>query len=93
MVQEGEKTVGKTDYGHKIRRDHFMKPGPLEEDVRPTPLPPGGGRGRRLLLFAAAEATDVTAGRRFVLLSFFYGEQEAKLRDEYNRRVGGAYRA
>lgn len=26
------------------------------------------------------EATDVTAGRRFVLLSFFYGEREARAR-------------
>jgi predicted 2-oxoglutarate/Fe(II)-dependent dioxygenase YbiX len=39
------------------------------------------------------EATDVTAGRRFVLLSFFYGEREARLREEYNRRTGGAYKA
>lgn len=39
------------------------------------------------------EATDVTAGRRFVLLSFLYGEAEARRREEYNRRVGGDYRA
>ena len=39
------------------------------------------------------EATDVTAGRRFVLLSFFYGEREARLREEYNRRTGGHYKA
>jgi predicted 2-oxoglutarate/Fe(II)-dependent dioxygenase YbiX len=39
------------------------------------------------------EATDVTAGRRFVLLTFFYGEREAQRREEYNRRVGGEYRA
>jgi predicted 2-oxoglutarate/Fe(II)-dependent dioxygenase YbiX len=39
------------------------------------------------------EATDVTAGRRFVLLSFLYGETEAKAREEYNRRVGGDYKA
>jgi peroxiredoxin/predicted 2-oxoglutarate/Fe(II)-dependent dioxygenase YbiX len=39
------------------------------------------------------EATDVTNGRRFVLLSFFYGEKEAKLREEYNRRTGGEYRS
>jgi peroxiredoxin/predicted 2-oxoglutarate/Fe(II)-dependent dioxygenase YbiX len=39
------------------------------------------------------EATDVTAGRRFVLLSFFYGEREARAREEYNRRTGGAYKA
>jgi peroxiredoxin len=35
------------------------------------------------------EATDVTAGRRFVLLSFFYGEQEAKRREEMARRAAG----
>ena len=34
------------------------------------------------------EATDVTAGRRFVLLSFFYGEAEAKLREQYNQKAG-----
>ncbi|MCS7032949.1 MAG: 2OG-Fe(II) oxygenase [Phycisphaerae bacterium] len=39
------------------------------------------------------EATDVTAGRRFVLLSFFYGEAEARRREEYARRTGAAYRA
>jgi peroxiredoxin/predicted 2-oxoglutarate/Fe(II)-dependent dioxygenase YbiX len=39
------------------------------------------------------EATDVTAGKRFVLLSFFYGEKEARIREEYNRRTGGGYRA
>ncbi|HVT89431.1 MAG TPA: redoxin domain-containing protein [Tepidisphaeraceae bacterium] len=39
------------------------------------------------------EATDVTAGRRFVLLSFFYGEKEAKIREEYSKKVGSEYRA
>jgi predicted 2-oxoglutarate/Fe(II)-dependent dioxygenase YbiX len=39
------------------------------------------------------EATDVTRGQRFVLLSFFYGEKEAKIREEYNKRTGGEYRA
>ena len=39
------------------------------------------------------EALDVTAGRRFVLLSFFYGEREAREREEHNRRTGGDYRA
>jgi hypothetical protein len=34
------------------------------------------------------EATDVTAGRRFVLLSFFYGEAEAKMREQYNQKAG-----
>lgn len=33
------------------------------------------------------EVTPVTKGRRFVLLSFFYGEREAQLRKEYERRV------
>lgn len=33
------------------------------------------------------EATDVTKGRRFALVSFFYGEREAQLREEYNRRM------
>jgi hypothetical protein len=36
------------------------------------------------------EATDVTAGRRFVLLSFFYGEAEAKLREQYNQKAANA---
>jgi peroxiredoxin/predicted 2-oxoglutarate/Fe(II)-dependent dioxygenase YbiX len=39
------------------------------------------------------EATDISAGRRFVLLSFFYGEHEARLREEYNRRVAGDSKA
>jgi predicted 2-oxoglutarate/Fe(II)-dependent dioxygenase YbiX len=39
------------------------------------------------------EATDVTAGRRFVLLTFFYGDREAKIREEYSRRTGGTYKA
>jgi peroxiredoxin len=39
------------------------------------------------------EATDVTAGRRFVLLTFLYGEKEAKIREEYAKRTGGGYRA
>jgi predicted 2-oxoglutarate/Fe(II)-dependent dioxygenase YbiX len=33
------------------------------------------------------EVTDVTKGRRFALVSFFYGEREAQLIEEYNRRV------
>ncbi|HEV8605933.1 MAG TPA: redoxin domain-containing protein [Tepidisphaeraceae bacterium] len=32
------------------------------------------------------EATDLTAGKRFVLLTFFYGEAERKLRDEYAKK-------
>jgi peroxiredoxin/predicted 2-oxoglutarate/Fe(II)-dependent dioxygenase YbiX len=34
------------------------------------------------------EATEVTAGKRFVLLSFFYGEQESKARKQYQQRFG-----
>lgn len=33
------------------------------------------------------EATDITAGRRFALLSFLYGEQEAQMRQEYIQRT------
>lgn len=33
------------------------------------------------------EVTDMTEGRRFALVSFFYGEREAQLIEEYNRRV------
>lgn len=32
------------------------------------------------------EATDVTSGRRFALLSFLYGEKEAKIRDEMREK-------
>ena len=39
------------------------------------------------------EATDVTAGLRFVLLSFFYGEAEAKMREAYSQKSGEHYRA
>ena len=38
------------------------------------------------------EALDVTAGRRFVLLTFFYDEQGARIREEYSRRAGLGYR-
>ena len=168
MKQIDGKTVGLTDYSHKIRRDHFMQRGPLEEMVktalanRVIPMiqqafnysvtrredfriacydagrggyfrphrdnttagtahrrfamslllnddyengwlrfpeygphlyrPPAGSA----VVFSCSllhEATDVTAGKRFVLLSFFYGEKEAKAREEYERRTGGAYRA
>ena len=34
------------------------------------------------------EATDVTAGRRFALLSFFYGEVEGTMREAYEKRFG-----
>lgn len=37
------------------------------------------------------EATDVIAGRRFVLLSFFYGEKEAQERQIYESRVDNNY--
>ncbi|NEO49790.1 MAG: 2OG-Fe(II) oxygenase [Moorea sp. SIO4A3] len=33
------------------------------------------------------EVTDVIKGQRFALLSFFHGEHEAQLVEEYNRRV------
>ena len=52
---------------------------------RHTYRPPAGGA----VIFSCSllhEATDVTAGRRFVLLSFFYGEAERKLRDDYARK-------
>jgi peroxiredoxin/predicted 2-oxoglutarate/Fe(II)-dependent dioxygenase YbiX len=168
MKQVDGKTVGLVDYGHKIRRDHFIKPGELQtrlqsylssrvvpeirkafnytvsrrEDFRiacydaskggffrphrdnttdatahrrfamslllnneyeggflrfpeygrHTYRPEAGGA----VIFSCTllhEATDVTAGRRFVLLSFLYGEAEAKAREEYNKRVGGGYKA
>ena len=168
MKQIDGKTVGVTDYNHKIRRDHYMQPGPLHDAVRDRLStrvipeikkafnynvtrredfriacydaerggffrahrdnttdgtahrvfamslllndeyeggylrfpefgphryrPPAGG----CCVFSCSllhEATDVTAGRRFVLLSFFYGEAEARRREEYARRVGQAYRA
>jgi peroxiredoxin len=164
MKQIDGKTVGIYDYGHKIRRDHFIKEGPLlakckryvvnrilpemkkaynyevtrfedfriacydasrggyfrphrdnttdgtahrrfamslllndeyeggslrfPEYGRHTYRPPAGGA----VIFSCSllhEATDVTAGRRFVLLSFFYGEAERKLRDEYARKQQG----
>jgi peroxiredoxin/predicted 2-oxoglutarate/Fe(II)-dependent dioxygenase YbiX len=37
------------------------------------------------------EATDVTAGRRFALLSFFYGETEAAIRAAYEKTVKNDY--
>jgi peroxiredoxin/predicted 2-oxoglutarate/Fe(II)-dependent dioxygenase YbiX len=168
MKQVDGKTVGLVDYGHKIRRDHFIKPGEIQTRVqsymssrlvpevrkafnyavtrredfrvacydaskggffRPhrdnttdatahrrfamslllnneyeggflrfpeygkhTYRPEAGGA----VIFSCSllhEATDITAGRRFVLLSFLYGEAEAKAREEYNKRVGGAYKA
>lgn len=33
------------------------------------------------------EVTDLLKGRRLALITFFYGEREAKLRDEYFRRL------
>ncbi len=168
MKQVDGKTVGMVDYSHKVRRDHFLAAGALQERVsryianRVTPeiarafnynvtrredfriacydASRGGyfrahrdnttsGTAHRrfamsLLLnddyeggylrfpeyglhryrpraggaciFSCSllhEATDITSGQRFVLLSFFYGEAEAKMREEYNKRTGGAYRA
>lgn len=37
------------------------------------------------------EATDVTAGRRFTLLSFFYSDREAEQRDAYEQRAQNDY--
>ncbi|MGQ9865180.1 MAG: redoxin domain-containing protein [Pseudanabaenaceae cyanobacterium] len=37
------------------------------------------------------EATDVLAGRRFVLLAFFYGEAEAQARRRYEQQVQNDY--
>jgi predicted 2-oxoglutarate/Fe(II)-dependent dioxygenase YbiX len=39
------------------------------------------------------EATEVTKGRRFVLVSMFYGEQEAQQLEEYKRRMQQAREA
>jgi peroxiredoxin/predicted 2-oxoglutarate/Fe(II)-dependent dioxygenase YbiX len=169
MKQVEGKTVGVYDYGHKIRRDHFLKQGPLRdrinrmiyhrvrpeiwkaynyevtrfEDFRiacydaarggyfrahrdnttdgtahrrfamslnlnageyeggyvrfpefgPHLYRPDTGAACIFSCSLLHEATDVTAGRRFVLLTFLYGEAEARAREEYNRRVGGEYRA
>ena len=169
MRQVEGKTVGMLDYGHKIRRDHFVKRGSevdalLKRYVGGRLIPEiqrsfnyevtryedfrvacydaarggyfrphrdnttDGTAHRRFALslllsdeyeggylrfpefgphlyrpdaggavvFSCSllhEATDVTAGRRFVLLSFLYGDREAKLREAYNQRVGGNYRA
>ncbi len=37
------------------------------------------------------EATDVTAGRRFALLSFFYGDKDSQARQAYESRVQNNY--
>jgi len=39
------------------------------------------------------EVTDIEQGDRFALTSFLYGEAEARIREEYNRKTGGDYRA
>lgn len=168
MTQEGDKTVGKYDYSHKIRRDHFMKESRELEAVkkyvgarliprirlafnyevsrfedfriacydasrggffRPHRDNTTAGTAHRrfamslllnddyeggalrfpeygmneyrpeagsAVIFSCSllhEAMDVTAGKRFVLLSFFYGEAEAKIREEYSKRAGLAYKA
>ena len=54
---------------------------------------PGTGEAVVFSCSLLHEATDVTAGRRFALLSFLYGEREARLREEAARREGGDYRA
>ena len=158
------KPVRKLDYGHKIRRDHYLKPGgELDAMVkaclsrrllrelnfafnfsitRSAGLRVGcydSGRGgyfrthrdnstpatahrrfamslllnddyeggylrfpeygphlyrpsaRGAIIFSCSllhEATDVTAGRRFVLLDFFYGEAEVAIRDANFRQFG-----
>jgi peroxiredoxin len=168
MKQIDGKTIGLTDYSHKIRRDHFMQAGAdldtvkkfisarvlskirtafnyevtrfedfrianydasrggyfrphrdnttdgtahrrfamslmLNDEYQGGMLrfpeyglheyrPPVGGA----VVFSCSllhEATDVTAGQRFVLLTFFYGEKEAKIREEYARRTGAGYKA
>ncbi len=169
MREVDGKTVAAIDYGHKIRRDHFVpKAGPLNDRIKTlvgTRVIPeifkafcfrvtrfedfriacydstvggyfrahrdnttAGTAHRRFamslllnddyeggmlrfpefarhtyrpaagdaVVFSCSllhEATDVTAGRRFVMLSFFYGEAEARLREEYAKRTGGAYQA
>jgi predicted 2-oxoglutarate/Fe(II)-dependent dioxygenase YbiX len=169
MRQVEGKTVGMTDYNHKIRRDHFVRRGTetdalLKKYVGPRVLPeiekafnyhatryedfriacydaerggyfrphrdnttdgtahrrfamslllndeyeggylrfpeygphlyrPGAGSAVIFSCSLLHEATDVTGGRRFVLLSFLYGDREAKMREEYSRRVGADYRA
>ena len=37
------------------------------------------------------EATDITAGERFVLLSFFYGDKDAEQRKAYEERANNDY--
>ncbi len=161
MRQVDGKTIALMDKNHKIRRDHFMNPGPLNERIkqllsrRVTPeiwktyhfnatriedfrivcydANQGGffrphrdnttagtahrvfamtinlnageykGGGLRFpeygphlyrpntgsaVIFSCSllhEATDVTAGRRFALLSFLYGEEEARRRAAYHQ--------
>jgi hypothetical protein len=167
MLEVGGKTVGVFDHKRKIRQDHFMKHGPLTDEVkrllsrrvvpeikkafdfqvtrheefriacydassggyfRPHRDNTGSGVAHRrfamslnlnteeyeggylrfpeygpylyrpetgaAVVFSCSllhEATDITAGRRFVLLTFFYGEREAQIREEYNRRTGGRH--
>jgi peroxiredoxin/predicted 2-oxoglutarate/Fe(II)-dependent dioxygenase YbiX len=168
MRQVDGKTVGAIDYNHKIRRDHFLARGELEERLKmfvgtrvvpeirkafnfavtrredfriacydssrggyfrphrdnttegtahrrfamslllnddydgghlrfpeyaPHHYKPEAGAAVIFSCSLLHEATNVIRGRRFVLLSFFYGEQEARLRERYNERTGGGYRA
>ena len=166
MVERDGKTVAVMNYGHKIRRDHFLAPGPVKDQVnrylgyrvrpeirkafhfevtrfedfrivcydaarggyfRPHRDNTTTGTAHRVfamtlnlnageyeggylrfpeygphvyrprtgeaVIFSCSllhEATDVTAGRRFVLLSFFYGEAQARLRDELARKAAAA---
>jgi peroxiredoxin len=163
MKEVGGKTVGVYDYGHKIRRDHFIKEGPLHttlsrliahrvrpeinqafrfdvtraEDFRIACYDASRGgyfrphrdnnttatahrvfamtlnlnadeyeggylrfpefgphlyrpRTGEAVVFSCSllhEATEVTAGRRFVLLSFFFGEREVQRHGELAREV------
>jgi len=56
-------------------------------DYKPDLYEPETGSA---VIFSASllhEITDVTQGRRFSLVNFFFGEEEAQLIEEYNRRV------
>ena len=48
---------------------------------------PGTGEAVIFSCSLVHEATEVTAGRRFVLLTFLYGEAQAKLRAAYERNA------
>jgi peroxiredoxin/predicted 2-oxoglutarate/Fe(II)-dependent dioxygenase YbiX len=168
MVEQDGQTVSKSDYGHKIRRDHYLEDSEVKNRIRQAifhrvlteiwiaynfeatrfedfrivgydsarggyfrphrdnttsgtahrvwamtiNLNAGEYKGGYLrfpeygphlyrpetgaaVIFSCSllhEATDVTAGRRFALLSFLYGDQQARMREELARRIGGEYR-